>query len=500
MELGLAEKWSGEETTPFYKWGWKKTSGERIWGERIVKQAFQKADIWLAPEDLEYFETVCNDYANGKSLSQDKIRTKISSVVKRSQVITQWVADVIREVLNHVGKTSPEEAEVSLKESGIRVDSAKALARYGTVQLRRKLAHIGAQILGINTKGLKLEDPTSQQTFMIQGFEGWQQWVKVYKQEAVRQLTNTSFSGNEPLFKALRNSITAGLFNDFEEDIRTSLKFRNTLHFDIDKKDISLPPEKVEQLEMIFYTWQFKDGIPFNHINHKRLRDLLIRRDISAHFRELLIRKIRPQFESIKQMLASFPRHIIFLGGNAKARRFAAEQYIYHYQQMLDVLASVGNMSPDPPGLLSIPQEEIVEAQETHIDRVAELTSKVDNAAGNMYKKNYITLLIEKHKKALLGRQEKDPQEQEQLGYIIDLGLKDLNPSEFSELESKPLKQYLRFSCDGQEGTDFESNSHHAKQQRILFFNRVLDTVTGLPAFNLDDPFAAPELTAPTGT
>ncbi|HQH73609.1 MAG TPA: hypothetical protein PK360_16155, partial [bacterium] len=44
-DLGLHSPWWGNKTTAFYRWTWRKTNRERIWAERIVKEAFHRAKV-----------------------------------------------------------------------------------------------------------------------------------------------------------------------------------------------------------------------------------------------------------------------------------------------------------------------------------------------------------------------------------------------------------------------------------------------------------------------
>jgi hypothetical protein len=217
-----------------------------------------------------------------------------------------------------------------------------------------------------------------------------------------------------------------------------------------------------------------------------------VRKDLAACFRETLILKINKDFSSLQSMMKNFPRRILIYGRNKHARKFAAEQYHFHFEQLLGVLASAGGTLPDPPAILTIPESQVREVQEANIDRVAELTAKVDKANVKVYKDGYLTSLIERHKKQSNMNRKIEEESAESIGYIIDLGLEELTPAEFSELDSGELRKYIRFSCDGQEGTDFESSSHHAKTQRILFFKRLLDTLLDMPAFDLSNPFASP--------
>jgi len=157
-----------------------------------------------------------------------------------------------------------------------------------------------------------------------------------------------------------------------------------------------------------------------------------------------------------------------------------------------DVKMFIETRTMEGSGILTIPESQVREVQEANIDRVAELTAKVDKANVKVYKDGYLTSLIERHKKQSNMNRKIEEESAESIGYIIDLGLEELTPAEFSELDSGELRKYIRFSCDGQEGTDFESSSHHAKTQRILFFKRLLDTLLDMPAFDLSNPFASP--------
>lgn len=460
-DLGLLKSKSGNAAAPFYKWGWRKQEEERVWAERIVKNAFENAGIWLSLEDLKFFENVCTQHQDGTPIKDEIILKRIDTIIDRSEMLAKWLSGYIKKTIQAILNTSIDKATEKLRESGIKTDPEKVLLRYGNMQLRKQLGQAGADILGLNAKGFRIEDEKKEHTFLLRGFEGWKHWVTLYTQELKKQLTSGfTSSSNQALINSMRGSVIQGLFNDYEEDINESISFRETLMQEVASKNLHIPPEKIRDIEMIFYTWQFDINTPFNLIDHKQARQLLVRRDLTPRFRERIINSIESDILSLQNLIQSFPRRVIFFGKNANARHFASQQYLLHLEMLLRFMGSPANDDTNPPGLIRIIEKDILNALEQH-------TSLAE--------------AINKQKKFNIFERGIDEREADFRGWIIDMPVEDATLHQFEDLNTGEYKHYTRFQCDSAENIDFESNTFNANKQRIIFLDMVIDTLLSTP-------------------
>ncbi len=154
--LGLARTWSKDKSTAFYNWGWRKQSGERVWGERIVKESFRKANVWLSPEDLDYFQEICEARAQGQQVNHDKIVSRVETIIKREESLENSITKIINKILSQVSTITELEASKILQESGIKLSGKdRIIQRYGSNELRRIIADAAYQILSSESKGFE---------------------------------------------------------------------------------------------------------------------------------------------------------------------------------------------------------------------------------------------------------------------------------------------------------------------------------------------------------
>ncbi len=466
VDLGLLQTAVSKNNAPFYKWGWRKNSEERVWAERIVRSAFKKAGIWLSVDDLNYFEGLCNQSQAGKKINRENAIKRVEDIRKRTEIFTDWVSRYVKNILDDILKTTEAGALQHLKESGIQCEPNRALLRYSNMILRKKLAQAGNFILGRSGDGMKLEDKENQQVYVLSGFEGWEHWVNLYTQEIRKQLN--SRAANNKLASVLKNSLIQGLFQDYEEDIKDYRKFLDKMVNKDANHGFAYPREKVEELENILYHWQFSDGISFNIVDHKNIRALLTRADLIPQFRERIARGITPQVHSLKPLIQSYPRHILFYGKHEKPRRFTSLQYLLHMELLTRNLGSPAGEETKPPILLTLIDAEVKEAYDHETP---------------------VTDLIEKQKKFSIFERDIDPGSAEKQGWIINLSAGDAMVHDFSELNDPPYNQYSRFCTDTGMGIDYESLSHNAVQQRNAFLAMMFDSLTSLPPIDSQNPF-----------
>ncbi|MEW6235261.1 MAG: hypothetical protein AB1656_07730 [Candidatus Omnitrophota bacterium] len=469
-DLGLARKMTGTSNAPFYKWGWRKTSDERVWAERIIKMAFQKAGIWLSHDDLTYFETVCNHQQEGKTIKNESIINKIDSIVKRTETISAWIASYVKKGLQEIFNTPEDKAAVLLAESGKKTEQDKVLLRFGTMQLRKMLSAPGIHILGFGSRGYRMEDSKSAQVFFLGGFEGWDQWIQIFTQEVKKQLTGGGFPpASQPLVNALRGSVIQGLFDDYLDDVKESRKFREIMEQEIANRELSLTFDNITHLELVLYNWQFSNNGDFSIVDHKNLRSFISRRDLNPHFRERIIKRIRTDFHSLLQVATSFPRNVIFYGDNEKARNYATAQYLMHLEIMSRCLGPPTKTETSGPSHITLTAIEVGEAMQ------------LDKS---------LSELIEKQKKFSIFEREVNENEAANRGWVLNLPVGEGMIGNLKELNQDEYQFYARFDCDKAGDIDFETNTYNAAKQRQLFLNMIMDSFYSSPP--LEGPIETP--------
>ncbi|RJP23193.1 MAG: hypothetical protein C4527_20745 [Candidatus Omnitrophota bacterium] len=495
VDLGLVQNWMGEESNPFYKWGWRKATGERVWAERIVREAFAKAKIWMIPADLLFFEDQCKQFETRQKIDLEKLQNYVETMIHRTEAMNNTIQKLVSKIIHQTLSISVTEAENILREQGILVEKEKVRHRFGTWEMRRMAADIGKQILSAESAGFRMEDTTGHFLFTIKGYEGWQQFVKSYKEALDAQLSRGSLPNYQSTLRSLRASVREGLLKDFEDDIRESRNFRSAIEEEIHRKEIALTREQVDDIETVFYTWQFSNEVRFNLIDHRKARELLGGKKVCTHFREMIFTNLSPDFQSLKTFLDLFPRRVIFYGGDSYSRAFASDQYLRHVEELLLVFSTPVGEDPIPPALLSITREEIEHAREAGsinpaLPLVLQKKRRQEFGAGE----RYISTSIEKKKQESLRDRYLNAVDGEEKGWIINLALDENSyPDEYAELEVKPYRSYVRFPCDEYGSIDYMSQSFHAKQQRTLFVNQILDTLTHMPPIGvkMSSPAAA---------
>ncbi len=482
MDLGLIRKWTGEELNPFYKWGWRKASGERVWGERIVREAFNKAKIWLNPEDLLFFKQKCDENESGNKVDPEKVRERVAKIVKRMDAMNTSINKLVSNTIHKIISIGNPEAEKILREQGITAEKDMVRHRFGTWEIRRVMTEAGKQVLVSGSKGFLMESNSGEYSFHLKGFEGWQQWLVMYKKALDTQLSRNVLPNHQPILRSLRASVREGLLKDYEDDIHESQSFRHAIEQEINRKEISLSPNDAEEIETVFYTWQFSNRISFNLVDHKKARTLLTDKKMMTRFRQLIFSSLENDFNSLKEFLKKFQRYVIFYGKSGYARAFASDQYLKHLTRLLEVFSIPAGENPTPPALLTILDEEVESAREATSDQsslpVFLQKKKKKEAPPEMY----ISWLIERKKEENMKERNLTYTDADKNGWIINLPLDDSNyPEEFRELEIQPYRSYNRFPCDEFGQIDYVSQSFHARNQRILFFNQILDTLISTP-------------------
>lgn len=468
-DIGIHDNWSSEDTAPFYKWGWNESESNRISGERIVKNAFSKAKVCLDMEDLHFFENQCKKNMQSKPVNEEEIERRIHEIVHRSEMITQWTNEQIKKVIDFVTNTSQEEAVSLLYHAGVKVEQDKALPKLCTIELRRLINRLGSQILGLENTSLEIRDEKTEQIIHLRSLDAWSQLIKIIKDALVNQAKNTAYAAYPEVLRVIKSSANGNLIKELIKDVERADLFRRNLNNSIREGSIQLPPERINACDSIMYSWKFSDGIRFNQVDHDRTRDLLMSEEFSAHFRELLIRRLDEQFSCLQGIVNMFPRNVMFYGSNQLARSFTTDQYSRHLMALLECMAPTAGCDSIPPTIINVLEDDL-----DHILRV--------NKRG-MVPEAIRDLITEKQQRMTLEMAMNEETARAR-GWIINLALKEVDSEELSQLSKPPFKRYIRFNCDSGTDVDLKNNTYHAKQSRINFFNMIIDSLVEIPALN----------------
>ena len=493
-DLGLQKSGAGRAVVPFYKWSWRRPGGERVCAERIVRKAFAQAKIWLAPGDLSYFKQKCKDYDAGVPIREDGILKCVERILHRSKLMTDTVEKRVRETLQRIVSTTEGEAEKILQDLGIQFEKENALLRYGTRELRSNLAQTGSLILGADSQGFRLEDHAHDAVYFVYGLDGWERWLKAYKDAIIRQCSRRIHSPADSLLRSLRAQAMGGLFRECEEDVQQSRRFRAILKKEIEGKKIELAFEEIDKIEQAFYSWRFAEGAHFTYAHHKVIRDLLIRGDLNRRFREIVAQALTPNIQSARALVDRFPRKVIFYGQNADVRAYAAETYGFYMDQLFLAFAPPVGLEILPPVHVAVSENDLRSgSQKEHPPGVLQFVPKKINAAKaeNAPEPN-IADRLEKQKRVTILQHGQSMEAAEKRGWIINLGTADLHQPEFAALEEEPYKSYLHFPCDVYGNMDINGVTYQAKKQRNYFFSMVLDALIFTPAIHPDTPSLEP--------
>lgn len=486
-ELGMVRKWSGEATTAFYKWGWKKTSTDRVWGERIVKKAFQKAGIWLSPEDLLFFQRQCENFAAKKSVNHQTIFDFIERINARTEILSSQIGAQLHEIIKGVTAASTDAALGILYKSGIKADATQAKPKLAILQMRRTIHAAGMAILGPGSVGLPLPI-SNEETIHLKGFDNWEYWLDKFKSELETIINTAANQVPENIRKAIKGKVLSGLVKVYKTDHANAQAYRATIEQQIVNKDLPITMEEVERSESILYSWQFREGAKFNETDHQRFRGFMVRLDISNEFRHKIIKSLKPDISCLESLIGSLPRSIIFYGAEQKSRAFAAKLYQFHYAQLLNVFGVVAPVEQRPPAILLIPMEEIQamrRAIQLKHQTMASLPTNLRNRKQNEDEPSDESVslkeVINKQKKYSSFERQMDISAAEEIGWLVDLPLATsaMSPLEYREMQTGGLASYRQVNCDEIGEVDFLSNSAKAKEQRNQFFQTLMKSLVG---------------------
>lgn len=486
-DLGLTRKWSGEATTPFYRWGWTKTSTDRVWGERIVIKAFQKAGVWLRAEDMVYFKARCEDFAAKRSINDDAIISRVNEIVERNDSILELLTSQLKAVVEENQNLSLSDANQKLKEISVPDEKGNPQARLCVIALRRFLKNAGKLIMHPESKGFEFKLSGTEDVFHLKGVEAWRAFLALFKKSLDSVLKRGGVISNEAIREAVQVKVVHKLVKLYESDLLNQETYLQTVEQQIENGELEMDLESVKKAEALLFGWQFDESNGFNETHHQRFRSFITRRDLAPVFRHMVLKGIKTSIRSVNTLVQSFPRNIIFIGEDQKARAFAIKFYQYHLQRLFEVFSDVLDDTLKTPSPVLIPLEQIKKARTAkyHENERSKIAARRGGSASREEESDdterYMTALIEKHKGYAAFERKLDQTIAERAGFLINIPLseKDLLPDENRELQSGYLSVFSTFDCDVAGSIDFTSNSSKAKQERNEFFKLLLQRLHG---------------------
>lgn len=479
-ELGLYEYKSNKDKIPFYKWAWDQENENRITAERIVRFAFENAKVWIDHEDRIFFRERCSLHQAGSRIDEAEIAARVERIVARTESLYQTIGEQVENALSGVLTIGEQEARERLKQAGILADSGAGGQKYCSIEIRRLLNRIGLEVMG-GGSGIPLKDPSTGRDCFLQGLDVWDHCLHAIRNAIAKLVESRKFAANPKIIITLKSSIERGVIADFEEDVLQARKFRSALRTLIDKKQINLTYDVVEQCDSIFYGWKFSKRISFKQADHDRMRKMLVNEELLPCFRELAIQALSDSPESLGRFLDQFPRCVIFYGSQSKARAFAVLNYSNHLKALFDAAARPANRMSDPPLLLEITEETIQQYRNQAMDFTK--TNAFSHLSGVRERAADLTLdkLLDKQQRLLALDHQIPDDSIEQRGWLINLPFPEMEPPEFVELESSKYNRYICFYCDTSSKSDFDSESDSARKKRLQFSARLFDALLGNP-------------------
>lgn len=502
-DLGIQESAPGEDVTPYYKWIWDQESEDCISAGRIVAQAFQKARTWIDADDLKFFRELCHRYQSGAKIDDAEIVKYVNRIVERTESLNQLVGEQVENAVQPILSMSEQEAREQLKQSGIFAEDGVVIQKYCSLELRRLLNRIGMQVLGLESRGLSVREPETGRVLQLRGLDIWEHCIHAVRMAITELLESRKVTVNPQLLRSLKNSIERGIVTDYEDDVRHARSFLDILKDWIRAKRIHLSIEQVERCDLCFYGWKFAKGIPFKQADHDRLRDLLTDETLSPHFCELAMQNINASIGSLGKIVDMFPRCVIFYGNQSKARAFVISTYFYHIKALLDALALPADRIQEPPLLLEITQDEV--DQFRFNDQDSGKTGFLSTLLGNRtqsaepFSSPDFGKLIGKRQRLFTLDQQIPTDAADQRGWLINLPSMELEPAEFSELDSGKFAAYARFFCDTSSKSDFESENDSTRKKRMQLLTRMFDTLIDFHVNQTPLEVELPEPQVPVG-
>lgn len=479
-DLGLSHGLASPLKSPFYKWGWRKTTDDRVWGERIVREAFEKHNIGLSQQDLDFFSQVCSRYANGDSIDKASIVSHVEKILARSSSISNFASGFIVPILERSLRASPAQAQKLLEREKVQSSPANAPDRLAVRQITKMLKSHGLRILSTQSMGLEVKSESGDFLMSLAGFDSWEFWLKSCRDSLEQCLSNRSLIKSNSQAKFLRSQISNGIIQNYINQLKKTRHFIKTIEKLLTQESIPRSRSDIENLERIFYTWHFSEGIRFSLQDHASLQDLIALPELPSRFRQALFDYINSSFESLHALLLHFPRHVIFMGSNPETRSYAAQQYLVHLSKLSKTISDVIGRKLRIPLFLRILETDVQKARNPDpLEYKASLLPPKEESHNNEEEisgnTGHMPLLLDSQKRMIIFERNMDPSSAEKMGWIIELPIEDLTPKEYAQLDLGDYLRYKRINCSQFDGFEQNDEGKSGQFKREKFLNQIFD-------------------------
>lgn len=478
--LGLAYGLPYGFRSHFYKWGWRKTSDNRVWAERIVRQAFEKANIGLSLEDMEFFKGACDRYANGKKVDNAFIARRVERIVSTSVSVHRLALDIIQPILDDALNTSPNRAQEILHSLGIQPTSGNEVVSLAGHRFSDLLKHAGAAIFHPNGIGYKIKNKEGEVLIALKGLEGWEHWLNSLREGVEQYVAEHTLSRKRQQFRLLENQLVNVVLKNHLEYLQESKKFISLIQGQISQGEMQISQADIKRVEDLLFYWEFAESHRFSTRIHKNLRRLLCRKELASKFREIFIQKIESDIGSVLTLPQYFPRHVIFYGSDYAVVSYAAQEYMDHLQQLIHVLAQMLGRAPRSPLYLQILESDIAKARKGDFVEIGgRILDPKRIALEKTYKnEGHMLRLLNILRGMAMFEQNMDATSVNTIGLIVELQTDTLTPQEQAQLDRDEYRSYKRLDCNRLMKIDLESESAVAQVQRQKFMNEIFTQFT----------------------
>lgn len=482
-DLGLAVGIASTLKTPFYKFGWRKTGEGRDWGERIVREAFEKNNVGLSQQDLEYFCHICDQFASGETVDKSIITNYIEKILSRSSTVSNFAASFINPVMERSLNASPAQAKKLLEREKIQSSPENAANRLAVRQFTKMLRNHGMKILCGEASGLDVKGESGEILTTLRGYDSWEFWLKSCRESLEQCLANKALIKSKAQAKFLRSQIQ-GVIQGYEDHLKKTRSFLRDMESLLSQERLSKTMGWIDNLEKVFYGWHFSEGMKFSLSAHQSLRELLSLPELPSRCRQALLDFITPSYPSLQTACHRFPRQVIFYGANSELRSYAVQQYLLHRTRVIKTLCDVARIKYRSPLLMRVMESDVYKARNPDIpdfkpairvDRDADPNGEGNEVLLNV-NAGHMPLLLDSQKRMILFAKNFDPASAEQMGWIIDLPIEDFTPKESAQLDLGSYLPYKRINCD-KIGEKCGVKTGLSSQQRDLFLNEIFDAL-----------------------
>ncbi len=483
-DLGLVHSLTSGLKSPFYKWGWRKVSDDRVWGERIVREAFEKRNIGLTQQDLEYFSKVCAQFAGGKSVDKTAVIGYIEKILGRSSSVSNFATKFIQPILENSLRASPNQAKKFLDRVHIDSSVENAPDRLAVYQLKKMLNQHGMGIICSNAGGLHIKGESNEILMTLTGFDSWVFWLKSCKASIEQCLSQRALSTPSQA-KFIKKQILDFYINNEINHMNASRQFIKTMDSLINQESLSINISVIENLERAFYGWHFSESLQFSIQNHESMRSLLSMPELPSRIRKALLEFITPTYESLHALMHRFPRHVIFYGANSHTRLYATQQYLVHLNKINKIISDMLKRKSTFPLMLRIFDSDVEKARNPEPDDFMKHVMppnrrrNVDEDEEVVKNIGHMPLMIDTQKSMVLFEKDIEPDKAEKIGWIIEIPVEDFTPKEYAQFDLGDYLKYKRINCDKHGEIDQEQESKSAHMQRERFLNSIFETLLG---------------------